>query len=245
MPLPTLTAPTYELELPSNGQKIKYRPFIMKEEKILLLALESKDKTQMVNAIRTILKNCIQTSRIKVENLSLFDIEYIFLNIRGKSVGENIDLVVTCPDDGTTQVEVSINIDDIKVDKPANHTNILTISDDIKIVMKYPGIDTFVDTIDMFGDDEDESPKKEPIEEDKLAATCIHQIIKGSDVYEAKNFSHEEISAFLESMTSDQFGKIREFFQTMPKLKHVIKITNPNTKKEHEIPISGLASFFG
>lgn len=243
MPLPTLTAPTYELELPSNGQKIKYRPFIMKEEKLLLLALESKDKTQMVDAIRTILKNCILTSRIKIENLALFDIEYIFLNIRGKSVGENIELVVTCPDDGETTVDVTINIDEIKVDKPIDHTNIITISDDIKVVMRYPGIDTFVDTIDMFSDDED--PEKENIEEDKLAATCIHQIIKGSDVYETKNFTQPEIIAFLESMTSDQFAKIRNFFQTMPKLKHVINITNPNTKKEHEIPITGLASFFG
>jgi hypothetical protein len=243
MPLPTITAPTYELELPSNGQKIKYRPFIMKEEKLLLLALESKDKTQMVDAIRTILKNCILTSRIKIENLALFDIEYIFLNIRGKSVGENIELVVTCPDDGETTVDVTINIDEIKVDKPIDHINIITISDDIKVVMRYPGIDTFVDTIDMFSDDED--PGKDNIEEDKLAATCIHQIIKGSDVYETKNFTQAEIIAFLESMTSDQFAKIRNFFQTMPKLKHVIKITNPNTKKEHEIPITGLASFFG
>ena len=236
MPLPKLVTPTYELELPSTGQKIKYRPFLVKEEKILLLAMESEDEKQMTEAVKSILKNCIQTARIKVDELPLFDIEYLFLNIRGKSVGEQIELTATCPDDGVTTVPVVLDIDEIKVNKPEGHNNIIDMGSGISVVMKYPSIDLFVKN----------NISSDPDVDDvfDIASSCISQIVDGEDVYESGNFSKKEIKEFLEGMSTQQFMSVQKFFETMPKLSHSIKVTNPNTEVESEIVIEGLASFF-
>jgi hypothetical protein len=235
MPLPKLVAPTYELELPSTGQKIKYRPFLVKEEKILLLAMESEDEKQMISAVQTILKNCIQT-KVKVDDLSIFDIEYLFLNIRAKSVGEEIELNVTCPDDGETVVPVSINVEDVKVQKSDDHQRIISLTDNISLVMKYPSMEMFVQT-NFTG-----NMKAEDVFE--LASSCIDQVVEGEEVYEVKSFSKKEINDFLDSLDTSQFLQVQKFFETMPKLSHTVTVTNPNTKKDNEVVIEGLASFF-
>lgn len=238
MPLPKLSAPTYELEVPSTGKKIKYRPFLVKEEKILLLAMESEDEQQMANAVKTILSNCIQTPRFKTDTLSLFDIEYIFLNVRAKSVGETIDLNLICPDDGETTVQVSVDIDDIKVIKSEDHTNIIDLGNGINMVMKYPSMDLFIKN--------NLSESKSEIEDVfEIASSCIDQIIEGEDVYEASSFSKKEILDFLEDMDTKQFLKLQTFFETMPKLSHTIEVKNPKTGVKSEVVVEGLASFFG
>jgi hypothetical protein len=237
MPLPKLVSPTYELVLPSTGQKIKYRPFLVKEEKILLLAMESEDEKQMTEAVKTILKNCIQTSRVKVDELALFDIEYLFLNIRGKSVGEEIDLQITCPDDGETVVDYTVNIDDVKVTKDDKHSNIIDMGGGISVIMKYPSMDLFVKNNISNNSNIDDIFQ--------VASSCISQIVEGEDVYESNNFSKKELVEFLEGMSTQQFLSVQKFFETMPKLSHKIKVTNPKTEVENEIVIEGLASFFG
>ena len=238
MPLPKLTAPTYELEVPSTGKKIKYRPFLVREEKILLLAMETEDEKQMADAVKTILQNCIQTSRFKVDNLSLFDIEYIFLNIRGKSIGEQVELTVTCPDDGEPTVDISIDLDDIKVQKSKEHTNILKLNDNISVVMKYPSVDLFIKNNMGSG----QSSEVDDVFE--IASLCIDQIVEGEDVYESSNFSKKELMEFLEGMDTKQFLMVQKFFETMPKLSHTITVTNPNTKVKSDVVIEGLSSFF-
>lgn len=237
MALPTLSTPTYELEVPSTKKKIKYRPFLVKEEKILLLAMETEDEKQMANAVKTILSNCIQTPRFKVDSLALFDIEYIFLNIRGKSVGETVDLQITCPDDDQTVVDVSINLDDIQVQKNGEHTNILKMNDDVSVVMKYPSMDLFIkNNMNDSGSEVDDVFE--------IASMCIDQIVDGEEVYEASNSSKQEITDFLEGMDTKQFLMVQKFFETMPKLSHTVKVTNPNTKVKSDVVIEGLASFF-
>lgn len=237
MALPTLSTPTYELEVPSTKKKIKYRPFLVKEEKILLLAMETEDEKQMANAVKTILANCIQTPRFKVDSLALFDIEYIFLNIRGKSVGETVDLQITCPDDNQTVVDVSINLDDIQVQKNNEHTNILKMNDDVSVVMKYPSMDLFIkNNMNDSGSEVDDVFE--------IASMCIDQIVDGEEVYEASNSSKQEITDFLEGMDTKQFLMVQKFFETMPKLSHTVKVTNPNTKVKSDVVIEGLASFF-
>ena len=237
MALPKLSVPTYELEVPSTGKTIKYRPFLVKEEKILLLAMETEDESQMANAVKTILKNCIQTPRFKLESLALFDIEYIFLNIRGKSVGESVDLSVTCPDDGTTTVDISIDLDDIKVQKSDEHTNILKMNDDVSVVMKYPSMDLFIkNNMKDSGSDVDDVFE--------IASLCIEQIVDGEEVYEASNSSKKEIMEFLEGMDTKQFLLVQKFFETMPKLSHSVEVTNPNTGVTSAVVIEGLSSFF-
>lgn len=236
MPLPKLNAPTYELVLPSSGKKVRYRPFLVKEEKILLIAMESEDEKQMKDAVQQILKNCILSRGVKVEDLAVFDIEYLFLNIRGKSVGEEVTLNLICPDDGETTVEVTINIEDIKVEKPEGHENIIKLNDDVSIVMKYPSMETFVknnitgqSSLDTVFD---------------LSADCISQIVEGEDVFESKSFSKKELLEFMDSMDSIQFQSIQKFFETMPKLSHKVLITNPKTNVESEVIIEGLNNFF-
>lgn len=236
MPLPKLNAPTYELVLPSSGKKVRYRPFLVKEEKILLIAMESEDEKQMKDAVQQILKNCILSRGVKVEDLAVFDIEYLFLNIRGKSVGEEVTLNLICPDDGETTVEVTINIEDIKVEKPEGHENIIKLNDDVSIVMKYPSMETFVknnitgqSSLDTVFD---------------LSADCINQIVEGEDVFESKSFSKKELLEFMDSMDSIQFQSIQKFFETMPKLSHKVLITNPKTNVESEVIIEGLNNFF-
>lgn len=237
MALPKLSVPTYELEVPSTGKTIKYRPFLVKEEKILLLAQETEDESQMANAVKTILKNCIQTPRFKIETLALFDIEYIFLNIRGKSVGETVDLSVTCPDDGTTTVDVSIDLDDIKVQRSEEHTNILKMNDTVSVVMKYPSMDLFIkNNMKDSGSDVDDVFE--------IASLCIEQIVDGEEVYEASNSSKKEIMEFLEGMDTKQFLLVQKFFETMPKLSHTVDVTNPSTGVTSAVVIEGLSSFF-
>ena len=239
MPLPKIATPTYELELPSTGETIQYRPFLVKEEKILVIALESEDNKQITNAIKGVIKNCIKTKGIKVEQLPTFDIEYLFLNIRGKSVGEEIEVNVICPDDGETEVPVKINIDDIKVQKDDDHDNKIKIGDDLMMVMKYPSLDQFIKNNFDFDD------KNAMDQSFELIASCIDSICNEEEVWAAGDCTKKEINEFLESMNSSQFKGIEKFFETMPKLSHTIKVTNPNTKKKSEVVLEGLASFFG
>jgi hypothetical protein len=235
MPLPKLVAPTYELQLPSTDGKIKYRPFLVKEEKILLLAMETEDEKQMTTAVKTILKNCI-LSKVKVEELAIFDIEYLFLNIRAKSVGEEIEINVTCPDDGETQVSVSINVEDVKIQKEDGHVKLITLNDTVSVMMKYPSMDMFVkNNLSSSGKTEDVFD---------IACSCIDQVVEGEEVYEFKNFSKKEQMEFLESLDTAQFLKVQKFFETMPKLSHTVKVTNPETNVESDVVIEGLASFF-
>jgi len=235
MPLPKLVAPTYELQLPSTGETIKYRPFLVKEEKILLMAMETEDEKQMTNAVKTILKNCIQ-SKVKVDELAIFDIEFLFLNIRAKSVGEEIEINVTCPDDGETEVSVNINVEDIKVQKEEGHDKIISLNDTISIVMKYPSMDMFVKNNLSSG------AKTEDVFD--IACSCIDQVVEGEEVFEFKNFTKKEQMDFLESLDTAQFLKVQKFFETMPKLLHKVKVTNPSTEVESEVVIEGLANFF-
>ena len=238
MPLPKIATPTYELELPSTGETIQFRPFLVKEEKILVIALESEDTKQITNAIKGVIKNCIKTKGIKVETLPTFDIEYLFLNIRGKSVGEEIEVNIICPDDGETEVPVKINIDDIQVQKDDEHDSKIKIGDDLMMVMKYPSLDQFIKNNFDF---ENKNAMDQSFE---LIATCIDSICSEDEVWAAADCTKKEINEFLESMNSSQFKGIEKFFETMPKLSHTISVTNPATKVKSDVVLEGLASFF-
>ena len=239
MPLPKIATPTYELELPSTGGTVKYRPFLVKEEKVLVIALESEDNKQITTAIKAVLKSCVLTKGIKVETLPTFDIEYLFLNIRGKSVGESIDVNIICPDDEKTSVKVVIDLDDIKVQKTENHTNKVQLDKNLMMELKYPSLDEFIKNNFDF---KDENAMEQSF---KLIASCIDKIYTDEEVWVAGDCTRKEITEFLESMNSQQFKKIEEFFTSMPKLSHTIKVKNPNTKVESEVVLEGLASFFG
>tara|TARA_Y100001938_G_scaffold36566_1_gene50383 strand:+ start:780 stop:1499 length:720 start_codon:yes stop_codon:yes gene_type:complete len=238
MPLPTIATPTYELELPSTGKKIKYRPFLVKEEKLLVLALETEDTKQISTAIKTVLKNCIQSRGVKVESLPTFDIEYLFLNIRGKSVGEEIEVNLIAPDDEVTSVPVTINIDDIKIQKKKDHTNKIKLDKTLMMEMKYPSLDEFVkNNFDFDGEvDMDQSFD--------LIASCIDKIYNEEEVWSTADCTKKEVKDFLEQMNSMQFKEIEKFFETMPKLSHSVTFTNPKTKVESTVVLEGLASFF-
>ena len=238
MPLPTIVTPTYELELPSTGKKVKYRPFLVKEEKLLVLALESEDTKQITTAIRTVLKNCIQTRGVKVESLPTFDIEYLFLNIRGKSVGEEIEVNLIAPDDGETQVPVTINIDDIKIQKDESHTNKVKLDAQLVMEMKYPSLDEFIKNNFDFNDTVGMDQSFE------LIASCIDKIYNEEEVWSSADCTKKEMKDFLEQMNSLQFKEIETFFTTMPKLSHNITFTNPKTKVENTVVLEGLSSFF-
>ena len=238
MPLPKIATPLYELELPSTGETIQYRPFLVKEEKVLVIALESEDTKQITTAIKTVIKNCIRTKGVKVEDLPTFDIEYLFLNIRGKSVGEEIEVNVTCSDDGVTQVPVKINLDDINVKKNEEHTNQVKVDDSIMMEMKYPSLDQFIKNNFDFDDGNSMEQSFD------LIGSCIDKIYTEDEVWATEDCSKKEISEFLEQMNSSQFKEIEKFFETMPKLSHTIKVKNPKTKKENEVVIEGLAGFF-
>ena len=238
MPLPKIATPVYELELPSTGETIQYRPFLVKEEKVLVIALESEDTKQITNAIKNVIKNCIQTKGIKVETLPTFDIEYLFLNIRGKSVGEEIEVNITCPDDGVTQVPITINLDDIKVQKNEEHTNKIKLDDTIMMEMKYPSLEQFIKNNFDF---EDGNAMEQSFD---LISTCIDKIYTEDEVWATEDCTKKEIVEFLEQMNSSQFKEIEKFFETMPKLSHSIKVKNPKTKKENTVVIEGLAGFF-
>lgn len=238
MPLPKIATPIYELELPSTKKTIKYRPFLVKEEKLLVLALESQDTKQITNGITAVIKSCILTKGIKVEALPTFDIEYLFLNIRGKSVGEEVELNIVAPDDGETEIPVKINLDDIKVIENEEHSKQIKIDDNLMMEMKYPSLDQFIKNNFDF---EQESNIDQSFE---LIGTCIDKIYTEDEVWATADCTKEEVSEFLGQMNSLQFKKIEKFFSTMPKLSHTIKVTNPKTKKKSEVVLEGLSSFF-
>lgn len=239
MPLPKNPTPIYELEIPSTKKVIKYRPFLVKEEKILIIAMESQDQKQIANAVKSVIANCIVSRGIKVDELSTFDIEYIFLNIRGKSVGEVVDVLITCPDDNTTQVPVSVNLDDIQVHIDPEHTRDIKLAGDLTLRMKYPSLNEFIKT--NFNTQQDVGVD----DTFDLICSCIEQIYNEEESWAASDYSKKELYEFVESLTSKQFKNIESFFETMPKLSHTIKIVNPNTKVESEVILEGLASFFG
>jgi len=236
--LPKPPVPTYELELPSTGKTIKYRPFLVKEEKVLLMAMESEDETQITNAVIEIVKGCVLTRGVKVEDLASFDIEYLFLNIRGKSVGEDIKLKITCQDDGETQVDHVINIDSIKVQKQPNHSSTIMLTNDSGINMKYPGMKQFIQTQIML-----KSLNAEEVFD--IVIDSIHQIFDGENVYDVKDVGKKEVEDYLGGLTSKQFEKVQQFFASMPKLSHSFRVTNPVTGVESTYTIEGLINFFG
>ena len=238
MPLPRISTPTYELELPSTEQSINYRPFLVKEEKLLVIALESEDTKQITTAIKTVIKHCILTKDIKVENLPTFDIEFLFLNIRGKSVGEQVDVNIICPDDNETNVSVSIDLDDIKVLKNEDHTNKIKVDPTIMMEMKYPSLEQFIKNNFDFNN---QNAMDQSFE---LIASCIDKIYTKDEVWSTSDVTKKELTEFLESMNSSQFKDIEKFFETMPKLSHKIQIKNPKTGVESEVVLEGLASFF-
>lgn len=237
MALPKVGLPSYELELPSTGKTIKYRPFLVKEEKVLLLALESEDEKQVTNAVLDLLKSCILTRGVKVESLASFDIEYIFMKIRAASIGEYVEMMITCQDDGETQIPVTININDVEVLKPEGHTNKIMLDDKVGIILKYPAFDRFVKNVFM-------GKAVETDEVFELVAESIDQIFDETDVYDSSTTSKKEMIEFVEGLTAKQFEKIQEFYETSPKLSHTVKATNPNTGVESEYTFEGLQSFF-
>ena len=239
MPLPKIATPTYELVLPSTGKTIKYRPFLVKEEKILILALESEDPKQITNAIKTTLKSCISTRGIKVEDLPTFDIEYIFLNIRGKSVGESIDVLVTCPDDGETQVEHKIYIDEIQIEKDEKHNPDIKLDHSLTLRMKYPSLNEFVKNNFNISDDNTLQASMD------IIVSCIDVVYSEDESWAAADCTKKELDEWLGTLNTSQFKEIEYFFETMPKLTHKVKVMNPNTKVESEVTLEGLTSFFG
>ena len=237
MPLPTIVTPSYELTLPSNGKKIKYRPFLVKEEKILILAIESNSMKDISRAIKDVLKNCILTKGVKIDELPTFDIEYLFLNIRSRSIGESIDLVVTCPDDGETKVNSQIYIDEIEIKKDKNHTPDIKLDDTYTMRLKYPSLDQFIDENFNFDEGKDNSFD--------IISSCIDMVVSEDEAWEAKDCTKKELLEFVERLNSIQFKEVEKFFDTMPKLSHEIEVENPNTKVKSTVTLEGLASFFG
>ena len=239
MPLPKISTPTYELELPSNQKKIRYRPFLVREEKILIMALESEDMKQISGAIVQILTECILTKNVKIAELSTFDIEYLFLNVRAKSVGETIEVNVTCPDDGETQVSIEIDIDTIKVQRDPNHNNIVKLDDTLSMKMKYPALDQFIENNFEFSEEETDVDKSL-----MMITSCIDMVYNAEESWSSKDCSKKELKEFVEQMNTKQFKEIESFFTTMPKLSHTIVVKNPKTEIESEVVLEGLASFF-
>ena len=241
MPLPKIVTPQYTLDLPSTGKSIKYRPILVKEEKILILALESEDVKQITSAIKQILKDCIITKGIKVEELPTFDIEYIFLHVRGRSVGEAIELIVTCSDDGTTEVPVKVYIDEIQVQKDPNHSTDINLGDGLVLRMKYPSLNEFIQNNFDFSSNDVSSIEKSF----DIVSSCIDMVFNADECWAAADCTKKELNDWIETLTSQQFQEVEKFFNTMPKLSHTFKVTNPNTKKESEVTLEGLTSFFG
>ena len=241
MPLPTIATPTYELILPSTGKKIKYRPFLVKEEKLLILALDSKDQVEITNSVKDVLKKCVLTRGIKIDDLPTFDIEYLFLNVRAKSVGEDINLVVTCPDDKETEVPVTIYVDEIEVIKSKEHNKDITLDKDMTLRMKYPSLNQFVEN----NFNVEDNPETTVNKTFQLVADCMETVFTKEDAWDSNDYSPEERMQFIEQLSSKQFKEVEKFFATMPKLSHTIEVTNPNTKKKSSIVLEGLADFFG
>ena len=236
MALPKLTTPTYELELPSTDEKIKYRPFLVKEEKILMMAMESKTSADITQAVKDIVNECT-FNKVNISNMPMFDVEYIFLQIRSKSVGEVSKLKLLCPDDGKTYADVELNLNEVKVQVGDDHTNKIKLSDGMGMIMRYPTIDSFKD-----------SGIKNITATNMLEviSTCILQIYEedGKKTYDPKDQTQKELTDFIEQLSTKQFKDVQSFFDTMPKLKHEITIKNPKTKKESKITLTGLNDFF-
>ena len=237
MPLPTIVTPSYELNLPSNGKKIKYRPFLVKEEKILILAIESNSMKDISRAIKDVLKNCILTKGVKIDELPTFDIEYLFLHIRSRSVGESIDLVITCPDDNETKVNTQIYIDEIQVKTDKDHNPDIKLDDTYTMRLKYPSLDQFIDDNFNFDLDRDNSFD--------IISSCIDMVFSDEEAWEAKDCTKKELIEFVERLNSSQFKEVENFFDTMPKLSHEVEVENPKTKVKSTVTLEGLTSFFG
>ena len=233
MALPKLTNVTYELELPSTGDSVKYRPFLVKEQKTLMIAQESENDKQIENAFAQIISDCT-FGELDAYNLPIFDVEYVFLQMRGKSVGEKINLTVLCPDDEKTKVDVEIDLKDVNIQVKEEHTNIVQVTDDVHIVMRYPTLK------DMAG--YNNTGQIDSIFD--MIRRCVHEIHDGETVHNRVDISNKELDEFIESMTTESFEKLSAFFETMPKLLHEIEVKNPKTKKKTTIPIEGLQSFF-
>lgn len=239
MPLPTISTPTYELEIPSLKKKIKYRPFLVKEEKILIMAMESEDPKQIANAVKNVISSCILTKGIKIDTLATFDIEYLFLNIRGKSVGETVEVLVTCPDDNETQVPVEISLDEIEVQTSKEHKRDIKLDDSLILRMKYPSMSEFIKNNFDVG-------SSLSVEDTfNMITSCIEQVYNEEESWAAADCTKKELEDFIEQLSSQQFKQIEKFFETMPKLSHNIKITNPKTGVQSEVVLEGLTSFFG
>ena len=241
MPLPKISTPLYELQLPSNGKKIKYRPFLVREEKVLILALEGGDNKSITNAVKKILKDCISTRGVKVEELPTFDIEYLFLNIRGKSVGEALDLIVTCPDDNQTTVPVKVYIDEIGIETNDQHKKDIVLDSNLTLRMKYPSMTEFItNNFEISGENIDQLDQSFDI-----ITSCIDMVYNADESWAASDCTKKELKEWIQDLNSKQFKELETFFETMPKLSHTLKVTNPKTKVESEITLEGLASFFG
>ena len=240
MPLPTIETPTYELKLPSSNKKVKYRPFLVKEEKILIIALESKNQNEITNAVTDVLKKCILTKGVDVDNLPTFDIEFLFLNIRSKSIGEDIKLTVTCPDDGKTKVPVTIYVDEIKVTKPRGHTKDIVLDDKMTLRMKYPSLSQFISN-NFDTEDEAEALVDKTF---NVVADCMDTVFTEEDAWDARDYTPDERIDFVNQLNSKQYKAVEKFFATMPKLSHKIDVVNPNTKEKSSIVLEGLADFF-
>jgi len=237
MALPKLNTPTYELEVPSTDEKIKYRPFLVKEEKILMIAMESKDNAQIVNAVKDIVTSCT-FDKLNIATMPMFDVEYIFLNIRAKSVGEISKLKILCPDDKKTYANAEVDLTEVEVHVDDKHTNKIELTDSMGMIMTYPTIDSFTETgIQTIN-------AENMIE---VISSCVLQIYEdnGEKVFHAKDQTKKELAEFIESMNTSQFRKMQLFFDTMPKLKHIIKVKNPKTKKSNDVTLTGLNDFFG
>lgn len=237
MPLPKPPVPTYELVIPSTGKTIKYRPFLVKEEKILLIAMESQDEKMIRDSVVDILRNCILTRGFKVEQLAMFDIEYIFLRIRSKAVGEKVEMKFTCRDDEETQVTYELDLETVEVEFPKDHNKKIALSENGGIVMKYPGFEQFIKTQIL-----QKNPSTEEVFD--IVIDCVDKIYEGDEVWDSSSTSKKEISEYIEGLTTKQFENIQKFFTTMPKLSHTIEIINPNTKVKSEYEIEGLVNFF-
>ena len=235
MALPKLEVPTYELTLPSTNKVVKFRPFLVKEQKVLYVAQQDSENEQVISdAIGELVKNCT-FDMVDPLIAPMFDIEYIFLQLRSKSVGETIDIQVKCPDDNKTSVEVKINLKDVNVQMTTGHSNEVVLSDNMKIVLRYPIL-------------RDMRNVKGETEMDRvfdILSKCIHEVHHGDKIYNAIDVTEEDLKTFIEQMTTDQLEKIMDFFNTMPKLRHVVEVTNPNTKKKGEVIVEGLTSFLG
>ena len=236
MPLPKIVTPTYTLTIPSSGKKITYRPFLVKEEKVLIMAMESDNMDQVGRAIKDVLSACINTRGIRVEKLSTFDIEYLFLHVRGKSIGETIEVMATCPDDGQTKVPVTVSIDEIQVKINPEHNKDIKLDEKLTMRMRYPSLTEFVNR--NFGESDQVTASFDVI------ASCVDMIYTDEETWSAKDHSKKEWLAFVETLPSNAFKQVEKFFNTMPKLEHTVTITNPNTKMESDVKLEGLAAFF-